>query len=134
MLFIGRIKKNRKIIGKKYFMVLWHLGILASWHLGILASWHLGILASWHLGILASWHLGILHLGILESWHLGISASWHLGILAFWHHSILVFTRWHDLGIIKNLRNNHSLLNFLKFRWKMEAVVLYLSNTYSPNL
>ena len=78
-----------------------------------MASWHLGILASWHLGILASWQLGIL-------------ASWHLGILAF--------TRWHDSGIIKNLRHNPSLLNFLKFRWKMEAVVLYLTNTPAPEV
>ena len=90
---------------KKYFMVLLHLCILESWHLGILASWHLGILSSWHLGILAFWHLGI-----------------------------LAFTRWHDSRIIKKLRHNPSLLNFLKFRWKMEAVVIYLTNTPAPEV
>ena len=86
-------------------ITLWFYGILASWHLGILASWHIGILAFWHLGILASWHLGILE-----------------------------FTRCHYSGIIKNLRHNPSLLNFLKFRWQMAAVVLYLTNTPAPEV
>ena len=94
---------------------------MASWHLGSLASWHFGILASWHLGILASWHFCIL-------------ASWHLGILAFWYGGILAFTRWHNSGIMKNLRHNPSVLNFLKFRWQMEAVVLYLNNTPTPEV
>ena len=94
---------------------------MASWHLNSLASWHLGILISWHLGFLASWNLAI-----LASWHLCFMASWHLGLLAF--------TRWQDSVIINNLRHNPSLLNFLKFRWKMEAVVLYLTYTPAPEV
>ena len=37
-----KMKNNVYILHsvKNYFMVLWHLDILASWHLGILASWH----------------------------------------------------------------------------------------------
>ena len=83
-----------------------------------------GILASCHPGILASWHLGI-----MSSWHFNILGSWHLGVLASWHLCIFAFTRWDDPDIIKKLRQNPLLYNFLKFRWKMEAVVIYLINT-----